>query len=54
MSDSLRPTLQRWLFAHGCDRMLARYEEYIAERKQSLFANLSGTILEVGPGTGAI
>ena len=37
-----------WLLA----RCGARYERLVAERKRALFANLSGDILEIGPGAG--
>lgn len=34
--------------AHGN----AKYEKDIADRKQALFADLNGNVLEIGPGTG--
>ncbi|MBI3933098.1 MAG: class I SAM-dependent methyltransferase [Acidobacteria bacterium] len=37
-----------WLLA----RCGGRYERMVAERKRALFANLSGDILEIGPGAG--
>jgi len=37
-----------WLMANGT----AEYEEKISDRKRSLFTNLHGKILEIGPGTG--
>jgi ubiquinone/menaquinone biosynthesis C-methylase UbiE len=37
-----------WLMAHGT----AKYEKDIADRKQNLFAQLHGNVLEIGPGTG--
>jgi len=37
-----------WMLAH----CVARYERMVAERKRGLFANLSGDILEIGPGAG--
>jgi len=41
------------LFARYYDSLMARYEEHIAARKRELFASLAGTIVEIGPGTGA-
>lgn len=38
-----------WLMANGT----AEYEKKISTRKQSLFTDLHGTILEIGAGTGA-
>ncbi|MGF1512540.1 MAG: class I SAM-dependent methyltransferase [Elainellaceae cyanobacterium] len=38
-----------WLMAHGT----AGYEAAVCERKQGLFADLQGTVLEIGPGAGA-
>jgi len=37
-----------WLMANGT----VEYEEKISDRKRSLFTNLHGKILEIGPGTG--
>jgi ubiquinone/menaquinone biosynthesis C-methylase UbiE len=41
------------MFAKYYDAMTARYEEYITVRKGELFAGIGGTIVEIGPGTGA-
>jgi SAM-dependent methyltransferase len=41
------------LFARYYDSILAEYEAYIAPRKRRLFADLTGTVVEIGPGTGA-
>lgn len=38
-----------WLMAHGT----AQYETAVSDRKQALFADLQGTVLEIGPGAGA-
>jgi ubiquinone/menaquinone biosynthesis C-methylase UbiE len=38
-----------WLMANGT----AEYEQKLRDRKQSLFTDLHGTILEIGAGTGA-
>ena len=45
--------LRKRLFARFYDPVTARYEEYIAPRRQRLLAGLHGTVLEIGPGTGA-
>lgn len=37
-----------WLMAQGS----AGYESAVGDRKQALFANIHGNILEIGPGTG--
>ncbi len=37
-----------WMMAHGN----ATYEATVADRKRSLFAELRGNVLEIGPGTG--
>ncbi len=38
-----------WALAH----LNKKYEKFVAEHKRRLFATLSGTVLEIGPGTGA-
>jgi ubiquinone/menaquinone biosynthesis C-methylase UbiE len=38
-----------WMMAQGNDS----YDKAVRERKQSLFANLQGNVLEIGPGTGS-
>jgi ubiquinone/menaquinone biosynthesis C-methylase UbiE len=40
-------------FARHYDSVQEAYEVYIAPRKQALFVDLSGTVVEIGPGTGA-
>lgn len=37
-----------WMMAHGN----AKYEADMADRKQEMFADLHGSVLEIGPGTG--
>lgn len=37
-----------WIMAHGA----TEYESAVSDRKQALFANLHGDVLEIGPGTG--
>jgi SAM-dependent methyltransferase len=39
--------------ALALSRFHGRYERLVALRKRALFAGLSGTVLEIGPGTGA-
>lgn len=46
---SWRPRAFAWLLAH----QNAKYENFVASYKQQLFGPLSGTVLEIGPGTGA-
>jgi ubiquinone/menaquinone biosynthesis C-methylase UbiE len=41
------------LFAWSLDRLTGKYEKAIAARKQELFEGISGTVVEIGPGTGA-
>ena len=41
------------LFARYYDRFQARYEALIVPRKQELFAGVTGTVVEIGPGTGS-
>jgi ubiquinone/menaquinone biosynthesis C-methylase UbiE len=45
--------LYKKLFARYYDSVQESYEAYIAPRKRELFRRLSGTVLEIGPGTGA-
>lgn len=37
-----------WIMAHGA----TEYESAVSDRKQALFANVHGNVLEIGPGTG--
>jgi SAM-dependent methyltransferase len=41
------------LFAWFLDRAGRRHDSLLVERKRHLFADLHGTVLEIGPGTGA-
>jgi ubiquinone/menaquinone biosynthesis C-methylase UbiE len=52
-SNDFRPSFRKRMFARWYDQVMATYEEYIAERKQALFASVSGSVMEIGPGTGA-
>jgi len=45
----VRKRLVPWLLARGN----VAYEHWIADRKRALFAGLSGTVVEIGPGAGA-
>ena len=45
--------LYKRLFARYYDSVQENYETYIAPRKRSMFAGVSGTVIEIGPGTGA-
>ncbi len=48
-----RATLRQRLFAAMLGPGLARYEEYIAPRKRALMGDLSGVVVELGPGLGS-
>ena len=57
MSSSTVETLPKAGFAKRIhawmlSRLSARYEPMVADRKRSLFADLRGCVLEIGPGTG--
>jgi len=45
--------LRKRLMALALSRFHGRYERLVAPRKRALFAGLAGTVLEIGPGTGA-
>ena len=45
--------LRRRIFAWALYRFNGRYERAMAERKRGLLGRLRGTIVEIGPGTGA-
>ena len=47
------PTLRQRVFAWGLARFSKRYEQFAVKYKEKLFADLSGVVLEIGPGTGA-
>jgi ubiquinone/menaquinone biosynthesis C-methylase UbiE len=44
--------LRQRIFAWALARFNQRYEQFIAPYKQRLFAELRGTVVELGPGTG--
>lgn len=48
-----RPAWYQRLFAWEMAHLTAEYEAAMRDRKAALFANLKGTVLEIGPGTGA-
>lgn len=45
--------LRKRLIALALSRFHGRYERLVAPRKRALFDGLAGTVLEIGPGTGA-
>ena len=45
--------LRKRLMALALSRFHGRYERLVAPRKRALFDGLAGTVLEIGPGTGA-
>jgi ubiquinone/menaquinone biosynthesis C-methylase UbiE len=44
--------LNQRIFAWAISRFNGRYEQFAARYKERLFAGLSGTVIEIGPGTG--
>ena len=50
--DKPRGGLNQRIFAWALARFSSRYEQFSAKYKERLFAGLSGTVLEIGPGTG--
>ncbi|HEY3455411.1 MAG TPA: class I SAM-dependent methyltransferase [Bryobacteraceae bacterium] len=44
--------LNQRIFAWAISRFSGRYERFAGKYKERLFAGLSGTVLEIGPGTG--
>lgn len=52
-SEVPRAGLRKRLFARWYDTVMAKYERYIGQRKEALFATLPSTVMEIGPGTGA-
>ena len=44
--------LNQRMFAWAISRFSGRYEQFAGKYKERLFAGLSGTVLEIGPGTG--
>jgi ubiquinone/menaquinone biosynthesis C-methylase UbiE len=50
--DKPRGGLKQRIFAWALARFSSRYEQFAAKYKERLFAGVSGTVLEIGPGTG--
>ena len=46
-------TLRQRTFAWALARFNTKYERFAEQYKQQLFSELSGTVLEIGPGAGA-
>lgn len=51
--DTPKAGFRQRIFAWALARFNARYERFASKHKQRLFKDLSGTVLEIGPGTGA-
>jgi ubiquinone/menaquinone biosynthesis C-methylase UbiE len=51
--DTPKAGLRQRIFAWALARFNTRYERFAAKYKQQLFRDLTGTVLEIGPGTGA-
>jgi len=51
--DTPRAGLRQRVFAWALARLNARYERFVSKYKRELFADVSGNVLEIGPGTGA-
>jgi SAM-dependent methyltransferase len=51
--DTPRAGLRQRVFACALARLNARYERFVSKYKRQLFADVSGSVLEIGPGTGA-
>lgn len=51
-SASSRPAWVPRFFAWGIEQVMKVYEPQVAEHKRSLFGDLYGEVLEIGPGTG--
>jgi SAM-dependent methyltransferase len=51
--DTPKAGLRQRVFAWALARLNARYERFVSKYKRQLFADVSGSVLEIGPGTGA-
>ena len=51
--DTPKAGLRQRIFAWALARCNPRYERFASKYKQKLFRDLTGTVLEIGPGTGA-
>ena len=50
--DTPKAGLRQRIFAWALASFNTRYEQFASKYKQQLLANLTGTVLEIGPGTG--
>lgn len=44
---------RRWMMVQMYEKVQLKYEAHVGDRKRELLADLSGTVLEIGPGNGA-
>jgi ubiquinone/menaquinone biosynthesis C-methylase UbiE len=51
--DTVKAGFRQRIFAWALARFNAKYERFASKYKQRLFRDLAGTVLEIGPGTGA-
>ena len=51
--DTPKAGLRQRVFAWALARFNATYELFASKYKQQLFRDLTGTVLDIGPGTGA-
>lgn len=51
--DAPKSGLRQRVFAWALARFNARYERFVSNYKRQLFADVSGSVLEIGPGAGA-
>lgn len=51
--DAPKAGLRQRIFAWALARFNTRYERFASKYKQRLFRDVAGTVLEIGPGTGA-
>jgi ubiquinone/menaquinone biosynthesis C-methylase UbiE len=51
--DAPKAGLRQRVFAWALPRFNSRYERFMSKYKQQLFVGISGSVLEIGPGTGA-
>lgn len=51
--DGPRAGIRQRVFAWALARFNTRYERFASKYKQQLFRDVTGTVLEIGPGTGA-
>jgi SAM-dependent methyltransferase len=51
--ETSRAGLRQRIFAWALARFNTRYERFASKYKQQLFRDVTGTVLEIGPGTGA-